>query len=104
MADDASNQPAQTLLVKVSGMHCPNCEVLVERRFGKVSRRSDGQDRLCARQSRNPAHGDASISIACRAPLADEDYKVSAWTEQSRQKRPAIGIRAATMPRSARPS
>src|SRR5713226_8212203 len=66
----------QTLRVKVKGMHCPNCEVLIERRFKKIS----GVRRVSANHVSgivDIVHYGALDVSALQSALADEEYTVT---------------------------
>src|ERR1700687_4630575 len=74
-----ANRQGKTPRLAVSGMHCPNCEILIERKFGSIS----GVRRVSA----NYATGAADIAYAgdldVRTPLAaveDDGYGVSEWS------------------------
>jgi len=67
------------LTLAVSGMHCPNCDVLIERRFKTLPgvRRVRADYRTGMVQIDHT--GDLALP-ALQAALEDEDYRVSAWT------------------------
>jgi protein-disulfide isomerase/sulfite exporter TauE/SafE/copper chaperone CopZ len=80
MGDDGKNQPLKQMRLKVSGMHCANCEVLIERRFKKLA----GVHRVKARHATGKADvvysGDLDIATL-QGAVADDGYGVSPWQE-----------------------
>lgn len=83
MADEDRNQAPKRLLLKVDGMHCPNCEVLIERRFKKLA----GVCKVSARQATSRVEvvhsGDVELETL-RKTIAGEPYTVSLWQEPKR--------------------
>ena len=79
---NTENRQTNTLTVKVNGMHCANCEVLVERRF----KQSPGVSRVNVDHVSGKAEivhaGTLDISTLQNA-VADDGYTVSAWGEQN---------------------
>jgi uncharacterized protein len=75
---DQSNQPPRKLLLKVGGMHCPNCEVLIERRFKKIP----GVRKVKARHASGKVYlvhsGELDFG-ALRGAIADDGYTVGRW-------------------------
>lgn len=76
MTNKHGSHHANSLRVKVQGMYCPNCEVLIERRFKKIS----GVRRVSA----NHVSGIVDIVYygaldigALQSALADEEYTVT---------------------------
>ena len=79
---NTENRQTNTLTVKVNGMHCANCEVLVERRF----KQSPGVSRVNVDHASGKAEivhtGTLDVSTLQNA-VADDGYTVSAWGEQN---------------------
>lgn len=76
-----NNQPLKKLQLKIHGMHCANCEVLIERKFKKVA----GVERANV----NYANGKAEIFCSREPNLKELDnvvqtdgYRVSSWHQQ----------------------
>ncbi len=76
-----SNQPLKKLQLKIHGMHCASCEVLIERKFKKVA----GVEKV------NVDHASGKAEILCsREPnlkelasaVQQDGYRVSLWQQQ----------------------
>ena len=70
----------KTLIVGVRGMHCPNCEVLIERCFKSIPGIHAVKARHYAGTVTIRHDGDVSLDALQRA-LGDEDYAVTATPE-----------------------
>jgi uncharacterized protein len=76
MTNKYGDHKPNSLRVKVQGMHCPNCEVLIERRFKKIS----GVRRVNANHVTgivDIVHYGALDVGALQRALADEEYTVT---------------------------
>jgi sulfite exporter TauE/SafE/copper chaperone CopZ len=77
-----THSQTKTLKVRVDGMHCPNCEVLIERKFKNI----DGVRRVRASHRSGLAQidyaGDVDVGALHHA-VAEEGYTVSSWSEAS---------------------
>ncbi len=82
MTDKRGNHGWKTLHVKIDGMHCPNCEVLIERRFKKIV----GVRRVKASHVNGMAeitcHGELDMA-ALQSTIGDDGYTVSRLQEQA---------------------
>ena len=82
MATDIQTRPVKTLKVQVSGMHCPNCDIIIERKVTGIP----GVHAVRADYRKGSAeithHDDLDPSMLHQA-LADEGYGVAAWNEQA---------------------
>src|SRR6218665_3949462 len=70
-----SQTSSNTLLFRVTGMHCANCEVLIEERFRAVSGVISAAVSLRSSQAKVEHDGTVSIDML-RASLGDEEYKL----------------------------
>ena len=82
MTDKSKSHGWKALQVKIHGMHCANCEVLIERRFKKIP----GVRKVTAKCST----GTAKISYygtldqaTLQESIEDDGYTVSDWHEKS---------------------
>jgi len=85
MTNKHDRHQSNSLRVKVQGMHCPNCEVLIERRFKKIS----GVRRVNANHVAgivDIVHYGALDAGALQSAIADDGYTVT----QLRQKDTSI--------------
>jgi sulfite exporter TauE/SafE/copper chaperone CopZ len=74
-----ANRQVKTLRLAVSGMHCPNCEVLIERKFRSIS----GVRRVSANHSTGAADIDYTGDFDVRTlqtAVEDDGYGVSEWS------------------------
>ncbi len=82
MTNKSNSHQWNTLLVKIKGMHCANCEVLIERKFKKIA----GVRRVRASHASGiaeiVAYGNLDITAVHRA-IADDGYTVSGISEQT---------------------
>jgi sulfite exporter TauE/SafE/copper chaperone CopZ len=72
--------PAKSMKLAVTGMHCPNCEVLVERRLLAL----DGITRVRASHTNGAAHIDytGTLDVGALHHAVEEDgYRVAPWSE-----------------------
>ena len=87
MTDKSKNQGWKTLQVKIHGMYCANCEVLIERRFKKIA----GIRKVTARCSTGSAeivyYGNLDLN-ALRAAIAEDGYTISDRNEQTSVSHP----------------
>lgn len=78
MTDEQRNHSWKTLQLKIHGMHCANCEVLVERRFKKIP----GVRRVKASHIAGTAeltyYGKLDIDTL-EAAIKEDGYTVSSW-------------------------
>ncbi|MEA2977857.1 MAG: uncharacterized protein QOF19_3377 [Alphaproteobacteria bacterium] len=77
-----TNSPTKTLKVRVDGMHCPNCEVLIERKFKNI----DGVRRVRASHRSGLAQIDYADNLdigALHRAVEEDGYSVASWTESS---------------------
>jgi sulfite exporter TauE/SafE/copper chaperone CopZ len=77
-----TNSPTKTLKVRVDGMHCPNCEVLIERKFKNI----DGVRRVRASHRSGLAQIDYADNLdigALHRAVEEDGYAVASWTESS---------------------
>lgn len=81
MNDKRKSHGWKTLQVKIHGMHCANCEVLIERRFKKIP----GVRKVTARCSTGTAeivyYGELDQNTL-QSSIKDDGYTVSGWLEQ----------------------
>ena len=81
MTDQSEEGQLQTLTVGVRGMHCPNCDVLIERCFKRVP----GVRSVTARYYTGAVTirhvGEITLGALQKA-LGDEDYTVTAASEE----------------------
>jgi cation transport ATPase len=76
------NHSWKMLVVKVDGMHCANCEVLIERRFKKIAGvRRVNVSHITGRAEIN-CYGDLDPA-ALQRTIADDGYTVSDLREQN---------------------
>ena len=78
-----TNPEAKTLKLSVTGMHCPNCEVLIERKLKAF----DGVRRVRASHRRGVAQIDytGTLDIGALNRAVEEDgYAVAPWSEDQR--------------------
>lgn len=76
----ATNPQAKTLKLAVTGMHCPNCEVLIERKLNAF----DGVRRVHASHRSGVAQIDYTGTLdidALNRAVEDDGYTVSPWSE-----------------------
>jgi len=76
-----TNPEAKTLKLRVTGMHCPNCEVLIERKLAML----DGVTRVRANHRKGTARIDHTSSLdigALNRAVEDDGYTVAAWDER----------------------
>jgi protein-disulfide isomerase/sulfite exporter TauE/SafE/copper chaperone CopZ len=78
---DQSNQPPKKLLLKIGGMHCPNCEVLIERKFKKIASVRKVKARHASGKVEVVHSGELDIG-ALRNAIADDGYSVEQWQGQ----------------------
>src|SRR5216684_6510043 len=82
MSSDGKHGSWKTTQVKIQGMHCANCEVLIERRFKKIA----GIRKVTARCSTGTAeisyYGDLDLD-ALQSAVEEDGYTVSDWHEQT---------------------
>jgi len=82
MTDRHRNHSSKTLQVKIGGMHCANCEVLIERRFKKIA----GVRRVKASHVTGMAeiicYGDLHLPTL-QGTIGDDGYTVSHLQEQN---------------------
>jgi sulfite exporter TauE/SafE/protein-disulfide isomerase/copper chaperone CopZ len=80
MAKEHSSEPSKKLQLKIGGMHCTNCEVLIERRFKTVA----GVRKVKARHGSGKAEityaGDLDLA-ALQSAVAEDGYTVTRWHE-----------------------
>jgi len=79
--NDTTSQ-TKTLKLSVRGMHCPNCEVLVERKFGAFG----GVRRVRASHRGGVAQIDYTGTLdidALNRAVAEDGYTVTPWSEDS---------------------
>jgi sulfite exporter TauE/SafE/copper chaperone CopZ len=75
-----TNPEVKTLKLSVTGMHCPNCEVLVERKFNAF----DGVKRVRASHTRGVAQIDYTGTLdtgALNRAVEEDGYTVAPWSE-----------------------
>ena len=76
MTDGSKNHSWKELQVNIQGMHCPNCEVLIERRFKKIA----GVRKVTARHAAGTAkvvyYGDLDLNTL-QSAIAEDGYTVS---------------------------
>jgi sulfite exporter TauE/SafE/protein-disulfide isomerase/copper chaperone CopZ len=81
MTEKLKNEPLKKLQLKIGGMHCSNCEVLIERRFKTVA----GVRKVKARHGSGKAEisyaGDLDLA-ALQSAVADDGYTVSPWHQR----------------------
>jgi sulfite exporter TauE/SafE/copper chaperone CopZ len=76
------NQQTSTLTVKVHGMHCVNCQVLVERRFKQIPQVSRvNVDHITG--NAEIVHSGTLDVGALQNAVQDDGYTVSAWGEEN---------------------
>jgi sulfite exporter TauE/SafE/copper chaperone CopZ len=81
------NHAWRVVQLKVDGMHCANCEVLIERRFKKISGvRRVNVSHVTGRAEIN-CYGELDLAALQRA-IADDGYTVSRLSEQT--KKPSV--------------
>ena len=77
-----SSQQRKTLALDIAGMHCANCEILIERRLKNIP----GIVGVRASQSKGKAEidyiGELEVDAVQRA-IAKEGYTLSSWDEQN---------------------
>src|SRR6202521_1034144 len=82
MTDKQRNDGFKTFQVKVQGMHCGNCEVLIERKLKKIA----GVRRVKASHMKGTAeitcYGDLDVN-ALQSAIGDDGYTVSPSLVQS---------------------
>ncbi len=82
MTNKTSDHRWNTLHVKIKGMHCANCEVLIERKFRKIA----GVRRVRASHASGTAeivaHGPLDINTL-QSAVTDDGYTVSNLSEQT---------------------
>jgi uncharacterized protein len=82
MTAEHRNHGCRMLQLKIDGMHCANCEVLIERRFKKIAGvRRVKVSYLTGRAEIN-CYGDLDLATLQRA-IADDGYTVSRLHEQN---------------------
>jgi protein-disulfide isomerase/sulfite exporter TauE/SafE/copper chaperone CopZ len=82
MTDERKHHSWKTLQVKIQGMHCANCEVLIERRFKKIV----GIRKVTANCSTGTAEITYYGNLDCKAlqnAVKDDGYTVSDWRDQT---------------------
>ena len=68
----------------IDGMHCANCEVLIERRFKKIAGVRRVKVSHITGQAEINCYGDLDLTALQRA-IADDGYTVSRLNEQGRK-------------------
>src|SRR5258708_1396807 len=82
MATQHQNHGWKVLQLKVDGMHCANCEVLIERRFKKLAGVRRVKVSHVTGKAEINCHGDLDLAVLQRA-VADDGYTVSRLHEGS---------------------
>lgn len=87
MSKDGKHGSWKTLQLKIQGMHCPNCEVLIERRFKKIFgvRKVSAHYNTGAVEIVHYGHLDVG---ALQDAIKDDGYTVSDLREQARAANP----------------
>jgi protein-disulfide isomerase/sulfite exporter TauE/SafE/copper chaperone CopZ len=76
MTDGSKNHSWKELQVKIQGMHCPNCEVLIERRFKKIAGVRKVTARYAAGTAKVVYYGDLDLNTL-QSAIAEDGYTVS---------------------------
>ncbi len=82
MTNKSNSHQWNTLLVKIKGMHCANCEVLIERKFKKIAGVRHVRASHSSGTAEIVAYGNLDITALHRA-IADDGYTVSGISEQT---------------------
>src|SRR6266436_7123573 len=82
MTNKSNSHQWNTLLVKIKGMHCANCEVLIERKFKKIAGVRHVRASHSSGTAEIVAYGNLDITALHRA-MADDGYTVSGISEQT---------------------
>src|SRR6266852_1045871 len=82
MTDRHRNHSSKTLQVKIDGMHCANCEVLIERRFKKLAGVRRVKVSHVTGKAEINCHGDLDLAVL-QSAVADDGYTVSRPHEPS---------------------
>jgi uncharacterized protein len=83
MTDEVRDGAPKRLLLKVDGMHCPNCEVLIERTFKKIAAVRKVRARYGTGRVEVIHSGDIEVATL-REAIADEPYTVALWHDPKR--------------------
>jgi sulfite exporter TauE/SafE/copper chaperone CopZ len=82
MTADRQNHDWKVLQLKVDGMHCANCEVLIERRLKKIAGVRRAKVSHVTGRAEINCYGDLDIAVLQRA-IADDGYTVSRLHEEN---------------------
>src|SRR6202140_3712893 len=82
MTADSQNQGWKVLQLKIDGMHCANCEVLIERRLTKIAGVRRAKVSHVTGRAEINCYGDLDITVVQRA-IADDGYTVSRLQEEN---------------------
>jgi uncharacterized protein len=80
MSNNSGNHEQKTLRLKIGGMHCANCEVLIERRFRNVPGVRKATARHAAGTAEVVCYGDLDIGTLQDA-VKEDGYTVSLQTQ-----------------------
>lgn len=81
MSDKQTNEQLKTLKLKIQGMHCGNCDLLIERSFKKIAGVRRVETNWTTGKAEVVYSGELEIETL-RADVAEDGYGVSLWSEQ----------------------
>src|SRR5580704_14819285 len=82
MTAEHRNHGWKMLQLKIDGMHCANCEVLIERRFKKIAGVRKVKVSHVTGRAEITGYGDFNLNVLQRA-IEDDCYSMSRLHEQS---------------------
>jgi uncharacterized protein len=82
MTNKSNGHQWNTLHVRIDGMHCANCEVLIERRFKKIAGVRRVRASYASGRAEIVAYGHLDINVLQNA-VSDDGYTVSHLSEQT---------------------